>query len=73
MPPPLDTPSPDTPVPAQPPGSSVRVPHGVDVDALAAALRRAVSGEVRFDAGSLAVYAHDASNYRQVPIGVVLL
>jgi FAD/FMN-containing dehydrogenase/Fe-S oxidoreductase len=72
MPPPLDTPSPDTPSPAQPPGSSVRVPHGVDVDALAAALRRAVSGEVRFDAGSLAVYAHDASNYRQVPIGVVL-
>ena len=29
-------------------------------------------GEVRFDRGSRAMYASDASNYRQVPIGVVL-
>ena len=35
------------------------------------ALRRAVRGEVRFDAGSRALYATDASNYRQVPIGLV--
>lgn len=35
-------------------------------------LRRAVSGEVRFDAGSRALYSTDASSYRQVPIGVVL-
>jgi len=35
-------------------------------------LKRAVAGEVRFDAGSRAVYAADASNYRQLPIGVVL-
>jgi FAD/FMN-containing dehydrogenase len=41
-------------------------------DALAAALRRAVAGEVRFDAGSRALYATDASNYRQPPIGVVI-
>jgi len=27
---------------------------------------------VRFDAGSRALYATDASNYRQVPIGVVI-
>ncbi len=40
--------------------------------ALAGALRRAISGEVRFDAGARAAYAADASNYRQVPIGVVL-
>ena len=39
---------------------------------LEAALRRAVRGEVRFDAGARAVYSADASNYRQVPIGVVL-
>ena len=32
----------------------------------------AVSGEVRFDAGSRALYSADASNYRQVPIGIVL-
>ncbi|MEO8431211.1 MAG: FAD-binding and (Fe-S)-binding domain-containing protein [Acidobacteriota bacterium] len=35
-------------------------------------LRLAVRGEVRFDAGSRAMYATDASNYRQVPIGVVV-
>lgn len=28
-------------------------------------------GEVRFDGGSRALYANDASVYRQVPIGVV--
>jgi FAD/FMN-containing dehydrogenase/Fe-S oxidoreductase len=35
-------------------------------------LRGRVRGEVRFDAGSRALYATDASNYRQVPIGVVI-
>jgi FAD/FMN-containing dehydrogenase/Fe-S oxidoreductase len=35
-------------------------------------LARAVRGEVRFDDGARALYATDASNYRQVPIGVVL-
>jgi len=39
---------------------------------LADDLQRAVRGEVRFDRGSRALYATDASNYRQVPIGVVL-
>ena len=31
-----------------------------------------ISGEVRFDDVSRAIYATDASNYRQVPIGVVI-
>ena len=44
----------------------------VDAAALASELRREVRGEVRFDDGSRALYATDASNYRQVPIGVVL-
>ncbi|MBV9610689.1 MAG: FAD-binding oxidoreductase, partial [Acidobacteria bacterium] len=44
----------------------------VDVAALERELRRNVEGEVRFDAGSKAMYAVDASNYRQVPIGVVV-
>ncbi|HVZ19850.1 MAG TPA: FAD-binding and (Fe-S)-binding domain-containing protein, partial [Vicinamibacterales bacterium] len=35
------------------------------------ALKAAVRGEVRFDRGSRAMYASDASNYRQVPIGIV--
>ncbi|MGO8717826.1 MAG: FAD-binding and (Fe-S)-binding domain-containing protein [Acidobacteriaceae bacterium] len=39
---------------------------------LEAALRNSVRGEVRFDSGSRALYATDASNYRQLPIGLVL-
>jgi FAD/FMN-containing dehydrogenase/Fe-S oxidoreductase len=39
---------------------------------LEARLAAAVRGEVRFDSGARALYATDASNYRQVPIGVVL-
>jgi FAD/FMN-containing dehydrogenase/Fe-S oxidoreductase len=41
-------------------------------DALAADLRESVDGEVRFDPGSRAAYSTDASNYRQVPVGVVV-
>src|SRR4051794_31013756 len=41
-------------------------------DALAADLRRSVRGEVRFDDGSRALYATDASNYRLPPLGVVI-
>jgi FAD/FMN-containing dehydrogenase/Fe-S oxidoreductase len=44
----------------------------VDGEALAQELRGTVRGEVRFDKGSRALYATDGSNYRQVPIGVVL-
>ena len=44
----------------------------VDAVGLAEALGRRISGEVRFDRGSRALYATDGSNYRQVPIGVVL-
>ncbi|MEP7307539.1 MAG: FAD-linked oxidase C-terminal domain-containing protein [Acidobacteriota bacterium] len=35
-------------------------------------LKRAVRGEVRFDRGSRALYATDGSNYRQIPIGLVI-
>src|SRR5690349_4530569 len=35
-------------------------------------LKRVVKGEVRFDRGSRALYATDGSNYRQVPIGLVI-
>ena len=40
--------------------------------ALEARLRATVRGEVRFDPAARALYATDASNYRQLPIGVVL-
>jgi FAD/FMN-containing dehydrogenase/Fe-S oxidoreductase len=43
-----------------------------DMQQLAAELKQALEGEVRFDDGSRALYATDASNYRQVPIGVVI-
>jgi len=52
--------------------------HGKPIDTFGRAaeldseLRRVVRGEVRFDRGSRALYATDASNYRQVPIGVVV-
>jgi FAD/FMN-containing dehydrogenase/Fe-S oxidoreductase len=35
-------------------------------------LREELNGEVRFDSSSKALYASDASNYRQVPLGVVV-
>ena len=41
-------------------------------EALERTLKRTVRGEVRFDAGSRALYATDSSNYRQIPIGLVV-
>jgi FAD/FMN-containing dehydrogenase/Fe-S oxidoreductase len=46
--------------------------QGFDPRRLALELSREVRGEVRFSPGSRAVYANDASVYRQVPIGVVV-
>jgi FAD/FMN-containing dehydrogenase/Fe-S oxidoreductase len=44
----------------------------MSVNTLEAELRSELRGEVRFDRESRALYATDGSNYRQVPIGVVL-
>ena len=44
----------------------------IDSAALEKTLRENLSGEVRFDDGSRALYAADGSSYRQVPIGVVI-
>ncbi len=43
-----------------------------DYRGLEAELLKQIEGEVRFDNASRAIYATDASNYRQVPIGVVI-
>ncbi len=43
-----------------------------DSQRLESLLKKTVRGEVRFDDGSRALYATDASNYRQVPIGLVI-
>ncbi|MEZ4433179.1 MAG: FAD-binding and (Fe-S)-binding domain-containing protein [bacterium] len=47
-------------------------PRDVDPETLRAALAEVIEGEVRFDEATRAVYATDASNYRQPPIGVVI-
>ncbi|HEY3941173.1 MAG TPA: FAD-binding and (Fe-S)-binding domain-containing protein [Acidimicrobiales bacterium] len=44
----------------------------IDAVGLERALQERVDGEVRFDAGTRAAYSTDASNFRQVPIGVVV-
>ncbi|WP_077730666.1 FAD-binding oxidoreductase [Methylocaldum sp. 14B] len=41
-------------------------------EALAIAIRKRVRGEVRFDFRSRALYAADAADYQQMPIGVVI-
>jgi FAD/FMN-containing dehydrogenase len=43
-----------------------------DLESLERDLSAAVEGEVRFDAGTRGAYSTDGSNFRQVPIGVVL-
>ncbi|UQA90667.1 FAD-binding and (Fe-S)-binding domain-containing protein [Streptomyces halobius] len=53
-------------------GTRLDGPAGLDVEALVGVLRERVDSEVRFDAGSRGAYATDASNYRQVPIGLVV-
>ncbi len=73
--------SPAAPPPAAQPRTATSAPGWTrepprhwpgDAKALAARLAAAIAGEVRFDAGHRALYAVDGSNYRQVPIGVVL-
>ncbi|MHA6801528.1 FAD-binding and (Fe-S)-binding domain-containing protein [Bounagaea algeriensis] len=44
----------------------------VDTESLRSDLAATVDGEVRFDEGTRGAYATDASNYRQVPVGVVV-
>src|ERR1700716_1742888 len=62
------------PIPVHLPLSS----HGKPIDTFSQAaeleneLKRVVKGEVRFDRGSRALYASDGSNYRQIPIGLVV-
>src|SRR6516162_226232 len=53
------------------PASSAAAPNTVDTAALQAALTAGVTGEVRFDRLSRALYSTDASVYQIVPLGVV--
>jgi len=56
--------------PAPPAAFSMTDAAGLE-EALRRALRGGSENDVRFDAGSRVLYSTDASNYRQVPIGVV--
>jgi len=47
-------------------------PSPEELRALREELRQAVSGEVGWDAGHLGAYSTDASNYRQIPLCVVI-
>ena len=49
-----------------------RMPAKFPTKQLERRLRRAIRGEARFDNGSRALYSTDSSNYRQIPIGVVI-
>src|SRR5919201_3508140 len=51
---------------------TARPAERVDTRPLALDLLRELRGEVRFSDGSRALYANDASSYRQVPLGVVI-
>src|SRR5437773_10227682 len=44
----------------------------VEVKALENELRQTIRGEVRFSDSDRALYSTDSSNYRQIPIGVVI-
>jgi FAD/FMN-containing dehydrogenase/Fe-S oxidoreductase len=44
----------------------------VDANSLETELRKNIRGEVRFGDGDRALYSTDSSNYRQIPIGVVI-
>ena len=62
----------DSPRAGSGPGGRPAAPNVIDIAGLERGLRQAVRGEVRFDAASRAMYANDGSNFRQVPIGVVV-
>lgn len=46
--------------------------QNINTQSLIDELKNNIKGEVRFDNGSRALYATDASNYRQTPIGVII-
>jgi FAD/FMN-containing dehydrogenase len=59
------------PRPHDQPGLTRTIPP-LDLATFERALRARVDAEVRFDAGSRGTYATDGSNYRQVPIAVIV-
>lgn len=56
----------------RPPRASRSVRAGANVGVIERDLRDAVDGEIRFDTTTRAAYSTDGSNYRQIPIGVII-
>ncbi|HEX5411837.1 MAG TPA: FAD-linked oxidase C-terminal domain-containing protein [Terriglobia bacterium] len=54
------------------PGDGAGNTEHLDRKALERDLARRVDGEVRFERGTLGLYATDSSNFREVPIGVII-
>lgn len=69
---PLPTAGPNLPSSSPRPDAVHARQSSVDIAALGKALQKAVRGEVRFNDGDRALYSTDASNYRQIPIGIVV-
>lgn len=53
-------------------GSAKQEARKIDVKALKRELSKKIKGEVRFDRASIALYATDSSNFREIPLGVVV-
>lgn len=49
-----------------------RLEGNVDLEALKQELAASLEGEVRFDRASIGMYATDSSNFREIPLGVVV-
>lgn len=69
---PLPTAGPNLPDPPHRPDAVYTKKSRAEIAAIEKALRAGVRGEVRFNDGDRALYSTDASNYRQIPVGVVL-
>ncbi len=46
--------------------------RGIDIQSLKRDLSRSIEGEVRFDRASIGLYATDSSNFREIPIAVIV-
>lgn len=53
-------------------GSAKQQAKQIDIKALKRDLTKKIKGEVRFDRASIALYATDSSNFREIPLGVVV-
>ena len=69
---PLPTAGPHLPSPPPRPDAVYTKKSRAEISEIQKALGSVVRGEVRFDDGDRALYSTDASNYRQIPVGVVL-